>query len=74
MIDKNTLSVEDARDQLYSQIIEGAKVGDIYFNIHEMVGWASALGSLMAKSPEMERAIIAYLLAVRKQEESKDAV
>ncbi len=64
MIDKNTMSVEDARERFISLFGEG-------------VYWTKEiedLGRMMAISPEMERAIIAYLLAVRKQEESKDGV
>lgn len=67
MIDKNTMSVEDARERFLSLVGQGWSQ-----NLYELI--IKDLGTLMARSPEMERAIIAYLLAVRKQEESKDGV
>ena len=71
MIDKNTMSLEDAREQFYSLACKKSIWGVTTQTFCDRI---EGIGKRMAESPEMERAIIAYLLAVRKQEESKDGV
>jgi hypothetical protein len=66
MIDKNTISLEDARSRLEGQI---KKTCPAMYPVGFIIDEAEDIGKLMAKSPEMERAVIGYLLAVRKQEE-----
>lgn len=65
MIDKNPISLSVAQERLSCAVHKANPNTDLADLLDDL----DLIGGLMAISPEIEKAAIGYLLAVRKQEE-----